>query len=218
LVYNLNADAEIQIFDTATSLDISFDGGSESQDDLDKSDELPKIKVQKSLEFLNSKIVASADQEAIDFFIASKRNRIWAEVFEDESAVEAIEDFTDDGYGRQVRDQFLDEYYQARDMVIPSGWAFRINGKVTPPNLMQKLAAVHLRSQQRMLNLSLTGTGKTIGGILSSRIIDAHLTIIICPLDTVPNWHGEIKHVFPDSRVTIKNFNPHWEDIKEGHH
>ena len=148
----------------------------------------------------------------------SKRNRIWAKVFEDESAVEAIEAFTGDGYGRQVRDQFLDEYYQARDMVIPSGWAFRVNGKITPPNLMQKLAAVHLRNQKRMLNLSLTGTGKTIGGILSSRIIDAHLTIIICPLDTVPNWHSEIKHVFPDSHVTIKNFNPHWIKIKEGHH
>jgi tetratricopeptide (TPR) repeat protein len=217
-IYILNADAEIQVSDTATSLNISFEAGNDCQDNLDKSDELPKIKVQKSLDFLSSKIVASADQEAIDFFIASKRNRIWAEVFEDESAVEAIEAFTDDGYGRQVRDQFLDEYYQARDMVIPAGWAFRVNGKITPPNLMQKLAAVHLRSQQRMLNLSLTGTGKTIGGILSSRIIDAHLTIIICPLDTVPNWHSEIKHVFPDSRVTIKNFNPHWEDIEEGHH
>lgn len=217
-VYNLDADAEIQTSDTAASLNMSLEEGSDSQDVLDKYDELPKIRVQKSIEFLNSKIVASADQEAIDFFIASKRNRIWAEVFEDESAVEAIEAFTDDGYGRQVRDQFLDEYYQARDMVIPSGWAFRVNGKVTPPNLMQKLAAVHLRSQQRMLNLSLTGTGKTIGGILSSRIIDAHLTIIICPLDTVPNWHSEIKHVFPDSRVTIKNFNPHWENIEEGHH
>jgi hypothetical protein len=203
-----NANSELQVTDITTVLNTSqasqsFESDSNSQEDLDKSDELPKIKVQKSLEFLSSKIVASADQEAIDFFIASKRNRIWAEVFEDESAVEAIEVFTDDGYGRQVRDQFLDEYYQARDMVIPSGWAFRVNGKVTPPNLMQKLAAVHLRSQQRMLNLSLTGTGKTIGGILSSRIIDAHLTIIICPLDTVPNWNGEIKHVFPDSRVTI---------------
>jgi transcription elongation factor Elf1 len=216
--YTLNADAEIKVSDTATSLNRSFETDSDSQDILDKYDELPKIKVQKSLEFLNSKIVASADQEAIDFFIASKRNRIWAEVFEDESAVEAIEAFTDDGYGRQVRDQFLDEYYQARDMVVPSGWAFRVNGKITPPNLMQKLAAVHLRSQQRMLNLSLTGTGKTIGGILSSRIINAHLTIIICPLDTVPNWNGEIKHVFPDSRVTIKNFNPHWEDIEQGHY
>jgi Hypothetical methyltransferase/Probable Zinc-ribbon domain/Type III restriction enzyme, res subunit len=219
----LNADTELKIADAAPSLSISqasqsVEAASDSQDNFDKSDELPKIKVQKSLEFLNSKIVASADQEAIDFFIASKRNRIWAEVFEDESAVEAIEAFTDDGYGRQVRDQFLDEYYQAQDMVIPSGWAFRVNGKITPPNLMQKLAAVHLRSQQRMLNLSLTGTGKTIGGILSSRIIDAHLTVIICPLDTIPNWNGEIKHVFPDSRVTIKNFNPHWTEIKEGHH
>lgn len=224
LVDDLNANAELQISDTAPLPSIisqasqSVAADIESQEDFDESNELPKIKVQKSLEFLSSEIVASADQEAIDFFIASKRNRIWAEVFENESAVEAIEDFTDDGYGRQVRDQFLDEYYQARDMVIPSGWSFRVNGKITPPNLMQKLAAVHLRSQQRMLNLSLTGTGKTIGGILSSRIIDAHLTIIICPLDTVPNWHSEIKHVFPDSHVTIKNFNPHWTDIEEGHH
>jgi hypothetical protein len=219
----LQADTELQIVDASPSLDMSdisqsFELTSDSQDRLDESNKLPQIKVQKSLEFLSSKIVASADQEAVDFFIASRRNRIWAEVFEDESAVEAIEAFTDEGYGHQVKDQFLDEYNQARDMAIPSGWAFRVDGKITPPNLMQKLAAVRLRSQQRMLNLSLTGTGKTIGGILSSRIINAHLTIIICPLDTVPNWHGEIKHVFPDSRVTIKNFNPHWTDIEEGHH
>ena len=219
----LKTDAEFQIVDTASSSNIPatssiYNTSNNTQEQPDEFDELPKIKVQKSLEFLNSKIVASADREAIDFFIASRRNRIWAEVFEDESTVEAIEAFTDEGYGREVRDKFLDEYNQARDMIIPSGWAFRVDGKITPPNLMQKLAAVHLRSQKRMLNLSLTGTGKTIGGILSSRIIDAHLTIIICPLDTVTNWHGEIKHVFPDSRVTIKNFNPHWENIEAGHH
>lgn len=227
-VDGLKSDTQLQIIDTPLSLDTSgistfFEANSDSQNELNElneSSKLPEIKVQKSLEFLSSQIVASADQEAVDFFIASRRNRIWAEVFEDESAVKAIEAFTDEGYGRQVRDQFLDEYNQARDMAIPSGWAFRVNvnGKITPPNLMQKLAAVRLRSQQRMLNLSLTGTGKTIGGILSSRIIDAHLTIIICPLDTVPNWHKEIKNVFPDSRVTIKNFSPHWTDIEEGHH
>lgn len=219
----LKADTELQIVDAIPSLSISeasetFEATGASQEQLNEPNELPKIKIRKSLEFLSSEIVASADQEEIDFFIASRRNRIWAEVFEDESAVEVIEAFTDDGYGRQVRDQFLDEYNQARDMTIPSGWVFRVDGKITPPNLMQKLAAVNLRNQKRMLNLSLTGTGKTIGGILSSRIIDANLTIIICPLDTVTNWHGEIKHVFPDSRVTIKNFNPHWTNIEEGHH
>lgn len=182
------------------------------------SEDLPTIQVKNSLDFLSSQVVASADQEAIDYFIASRLNRIWAEVFVDESAVTAAEGFADEGYGRQVRDQFLDEYYQARDMVIPVGWAFRINGKITAPNLMQKLGAVRLRNQKRILNLSLTGTGKTIGGILSSRIIDARLTIIICPLDTIPNWHGEIKHAFPDSKVTIKNFNPYWDNIDTGHH
>ena len=219
---DLKSDTELQVVDAAPSLDgaeasKAFEVSGDSLK-LGESDELPRIKVQKSLEFLNSKVVASADREAIDFFIASRRNRIWAEVFEDESAVEGVEAFTNEGYGHQVRDQFLDEYNQARDMPIPLGWAFRVNGKITPPNLMQKLTAVRLRSQQRMLNLSLTGTGKTIGAILSSRIIDAHLTIVICPLDTVPNWNAEIKQVFSDSQVTIKNFNPHWVNIKEGHH
>ncbi|MEG3991285.1 zinc-ribbon domain-containing protein [Microcoleus sp. S28C3] len=212
---DIKGDSELKIVDETSQ---TFETNGNSPQQLDKSNELPRVKVQKSLEFLSSQVVASADQEAIDFFIASRLNRIWAEVFEDESAVEGVEAFTDEGYGRQVRDQFLDEYNQARDMQIPSGWAFRINGKITPPNLMQKLAAVQLRNRKRMLNLSLTGTGKTIGGILSSRIIDSHLTIIISPLDTIPNWHGEIKHVFPDSRVTIKNFNPHWLEIEEGHH
>jgi transcription elongation factor Elf1 len=109
----LQADTELQIVDASPLLDISdvsqsFELTSNSQDEFDESSKLPHIKVQKSLEFLSSKIVASADQEAVDFFIASRRNRIWAEVFEDESAVEAIEAFTDEGYGRQVRDQFLD--------------------------------------------------------------------------------------------------------------
>jgi len=217
---NLKADTELKVVDSAntaqTSEDFETDDNHVEKDE--ESTELPKIKVQKSLEFLNSKVVASADQEAIDFFIASRRNRIWAEVFEDESAVEAVENFTEEGYGHQVRDQFLDEYTQAQNMQIPIGWAFRINGKITPPNLMQKLSAVRLQNQQRMLNLSLTGTGKTIGGILSSRIIDAKLTVIICPLDTIANWHKEIKDVFPDSRVTTKNFNPYWIDIESGHH
>ncbi len=220
MVGNLDVNSELKI----TAIDSAVKNARNSQDEFDFTEEieetvdLPKIKVQKSLEFLSSKIVASSDQEAVDFFVASRRNRIWAEVFEDESAVEGIEGFADDGYGRQVRDQFLDEYNQARDMQIPNGWNFRIDGKITPPNLMQKVAAVRLKNQKRMLNLSLTGTGKTIGGILSSRIINANLTIIICPLDTINNWHSEIKNVFPDSKVTTKNFNPYWLNVEDGHH
>ncbi|CAN5603480.1 hypothetical protein BH24ACI2_BH24ACI2_05600 [soil metagenome] len=217
---NLDANSELKIAEIDSIIGNTqnplneFDFIEETEETVD----LPKVRVQKSLKFLSSNIVASSDQEAVDFFVASRRNRIWAEVFEDESAVEGMESFADDGYGCQVRDQFLDEYNQARDMQIPNGWAFRIDGKITPPNLMQKVAAVRLKNQKRMLNLSLTGTGKTIGGILSSRIINANLTIIICPLDTINNWHSEIKNVFPDSKVTTKNFNPYWLDVEDGHH
>lgn len=217
---NLDANSELKIAETDSIIGITQNPLDEFEfiEETEETIDLPKVRIQKSLEFLSSSIVASSDQEAVDFFVASRRNRIWAEVFEDESAVEGMETFADDGYGRQVRDQFLDEYIQARDMQIPSGWAFRIEGKITPPNLMQKVAAVRLKNQKRMLNLSLTGTGKTIGGILSSRIINANLTIIICPLDTINNWHSEIKNVFPDSEVTPKNFNPYWLDVENGHH
>lgn len=216
----ITSDNELGFLDADAKLETSniIENRVELIEQIDGDGELPTVKVKNSLEFLSSQIVASADQEAIDYFVASRRSRIWAEVFEDESAVAAAETFSDEGYGRQVKDQFLDEYYQARDMPIPAGWGFRINGKITAPNLMQKLAAVRLRTQKRMLNLSLTGTGKTIGGILSSRIIDAKLTVIICPLDTIPNWSMEIKQTFSDSRVTIKNFNPYWESIETGHH
>lgn len=215
-----STDNELGFLDANSTLETSniLENRVEFTEQTDSADELPTVKVRNSLEFLSSEIVASADQEAIDYFVASRRSRIWAEIFVDESAVRAVETFSDEGYGRQVRDQFLDEYYQARDMPIPAGWGFRVDGKITAPNLMQKLAAVWLRNQKRMLNLSLTGTGKTIGGILSSRIIDAKLTVIICPLDTIPNWNAEIKHTFPDSKVTIKNFNPYWETIDTGHH
>lgn len=217
---DVSDDTELGFLDSDAKLETTniIEVRTETTDQTEADGELPTVKIRNSLEFLNSQIVASADQEAIEYFIASRRNRIWAEVFEDESAVEAIETFTDEGYGRQVRDQFLDEYYQAKDMPIPLGWGFRVDGKITAPNLMQKLAAVRLRNQKRMLNLSLTGTGKTIGGILSSRIIDARLSIIICPLDTIQNWNAEIKHTFPDSKVTAKNFNPYWESIDTGYH
>lgn len=223
----INPDDELQVIDGDTSQhtfhdkDESIDHELDSEEEKNSQDNLPKVSIQKSLEFLNSQVVASADQEAIEFFIASRRNRIWAEIFEDESAIEVLEEFeesTDEGYGRRVRDEFLDQYYQAKNMKIPDDWSFHINGKIVPPNLMQKLAAVLLRKQKRMLNLSLTGTGKTIGGILSSRIIDARLTVIICPLDTIENWHSEIKNVFPNSKVTTRNFNPYWENIDEVHH
>ena len=218
----LSADKELEFVDDAEDSEITLGDEIEAEvkteSDTDNLSDLPQMKVQKSLEFLSSDVVATADKEAIDYFIASRTNRIWAEVFEDETAIQSLKSFKSDGYGQQVRDQFLDEYYQAADMQVPEGWAFRLNGKLTPPNLMQKLAAVRLRNRKRMLNLSLTGTGKTIGGILSSRIIDANLTIIVCPLDTVANWHAEIKHVFPDSKVTERNFTPYWLDVSDGHH
>ena len=143
-----NSDLEIAEADLTVKNIQSSQIDSDFTEQVEETNELPSVKTHKSLEFLSSSIVASSDQEAIDFFVASRRNRIWAEVFEDESAVEGIESFANEGYGRKVRDEFLDEYNQAREMQIPNGWAFRVNGKITPPNLMQKVTAVRLKNQK----------------------------------------------------------------------
>ena len=73
-------------------------------------------------------------------------------------------------YANQVRDRFLAEYEAARTLPIPDGYDFRIDGKPTPPNLMQRHVAVQVRDRKRVGNWSGTGAGKTLSAILASRV------------------------------------------------
>ncbi|MEG4583336.1 zinc-ribbon domain-containing protein [Microcoleus sp. MON1_C5] len=65
---DIKGDSELKIVDKTSQ---TFETNGNSPQQLDKSHELPRVKVQKSLEFLSSQVVASADQEAIDFFIGN---------------------------------------------------------------------------------------------------------------------------------------------------
>jgi superfamily II DNA or RNA helicase len=181
---------------------------SEEDDDLD----LPVVQTREVLASLDLSVVSSADEEAVEFLIASAKAKIWKHVFRDESAAVAqAQSYTGDSYAEKVKSEFLDEYHRAKNLPIPTGYNFRINGKIAEPNLMQRLAAVQVRDKKRVGNWSGTGAGKTLSAVLASRVINAHLTVICCPNSVVEGWEKAILDIFPDSVVAKKTFTLDWK-------
>lgn len=67
---------------------------------------------------------------------------------------------------------------------------------------MQKFVAYKVKSLPYFGNFSGTGAGKTLSAILSSRVINSKMTVIVCPNDVVSQWANNIKEIFPNSEVT----------------
>jgi len=181
-----------------------------SAEDEDSGD-LPTVETKDVLNSLGHPVISSADEEAIAFLLASARAKIWKHTFRDEQgAVEQANRFRGEGYGDRVRAEFLDEYHRAKSLEIPAGYAFRKDGKLASPNLMQRLIAVQVRDQKRVGNWSGTGAGKTLSAVLASRVVGANLTLVCCPNSVVNGWKDAIFEIFPYSQVATKTFTPNW--------
>lgn len=151
-------------------------------------------------------IQTSSDEEAVNFLVAKAAGKLWRRCFEDEaSAVEEAKQHQGNQYSELARDTFLEEYTRSKQLPMPAGYAFKdASGVVRPPKLMQLLIAYKVFRDGRVLNLSGTGTGKTLSAILASRVIGAQLTVISCPNATVMGWKQTILNAFPDSDVCEK--------------
>jgi hypothetical protein len=155
----------------------------------------------------------SGDQEAIDFFVAKATDKLWKHCFIDEStAVEQARSYRGNVYSEEVKSRFLREYDAAKILPEPLGYSFvDLNGVRRSPKLMQKLVATRLASERKLMNLSGTGTGKTLSAVLASRIIDARVTVIACPNITVEKgWADTIRRTFKDSEIATKTWAPNW--------
>jgi len=173
----------------------------------------PVVETKAVLSSVGHLITLSSDEEAVEFFISSAVAKIWRHAFHDESAAAAqAEQVSDNAYAERTRKRFLDEYWQAKALRIPPGYAFQVDGVSTPPNLMQRLAAVRVRNRIRVGNWSGTGAGKTLSAILASRVVEAKLTIICCPNSVVEGWQQAILDSFPDSQIQVKSFTPRWNE------
>ena len=197
----------------ADAEDAALDQADAVVEDVNEEGEpqLPVVETKDVLASLGLQVISSADEEAVEFLIASGIAKIWKHAYRDEAAAVAqAEAFRGEGYAEEIRKRFLDEYRQVKDLAIPEGYAFRINGEPTPPNLMQRHFAVRVQQRKRVGNWSGTGAGKTLAAVLATRVVGSKLTVICCPNSVVEGWRRAIRDIFPDSIAATKTFAPDW--------
>jgi superfamily II DNA or RNA helicase len=172
---------------------------------------LPSVTADQVLSSLESRVLSSADEEAIDFLLASATAKLWRLAYRDEvAALAQVNSFRGGGYASRAKQRFLTELTHARELPIPAGYAFKVAGQVALPNLMQRHLAARVLANNRVGNWSGTGAGKTLSAIYASRLADARLTVICCPNSVVDGWVRSITAIFPDSDVQAKTWRPRW--------
>lgn len=207
-------DKRLNKTDHKTKTDNPFDEN--YQEDIEQ--DLPAPNAGDTLKSLsvttNILVNGSSDQEAINFLVAKAKAKLWKRCFEDEqTAIAEAQAHSGNVYSEAVRDSFIEEYTRCKQLPIPQGYSFRDDsGTFREPKLMQRLIAYRLLQESRVLNLSGTGTGKTLSAVLASRVVGAQITVIACPNSTIKGWTKTIKNSFPNSDVVTKSWNPIWSN------
>jgi len=153
----------------------------------------------KDTEFLES---INVDEEAMQFYVNFEINELWKKAFEDEKRTVEIlknEAKTGNKYRDTVVSTFLSQYKAAKELKIPNEIL-----KEFTPFLMQKYVAYKIKTKPNFGNFSGTGAGKTLSAIIASRIIEAKMTLIICPNDVVEHWKKNIEQLFPNDEILVK--------------
>jgi len=175
---------------------------------IDEKD-FPIVETKDILAAVESKIIASADAETINFLVKSAVAKIWRHAFYNEQkAFQQLELYHADGeYAQEVKKLFTDGYNGAKNLMIPEGY------NPEPPSflpkkeglgLMQRYVAYQIKTQRRFGNWSGTGAGKTLSAILASRVMGAKLTVICCPNNVIDTWKKQIKGSYPSSVIYTK--------------
>jgi superfamily II DNA or RNA helicase len=143
----------------------------------------------------------TSDEETLEFLVCNRVSELWQACLNNDPKFDLDRLRTETGgvYFNEIRNRFLSQYDGANNLPIPPGYSFH-----APPKLMQKLTAYRVLTERRVGNWSGVGAGKTISAILTSRVIDARLTIIIAFNSTIKGWKDAIASVYPDSTVIVK--------------
>ncbi len=177
--------------------------------DLKRPARLPKLRSLAGLKAADRLVEARLldDEDILEFLVNNRVAALWQEVLDDETAFTPERIRAEEGgpYFETIRGRFLDQYEGAAQLPLPAGYGFQRNGRPTPPNLMQRLAAYRLLKEKRLGNWSGVGAGKTISAVLASRVIGARLTVIVAANATLAAWTRVIADVFPDSAVFVRD-------------
>jgi superfamily II DNA or RNA helicase len=205
-----------EINEDSTNQDTTSKESLENSDESDETDVLQDDKndetspvgyIQPEKIFADTEhyINITVDEEVIKFIIANAKNKLWADIFEDEEkTIEGINksDISSNYYRETIYKEFMEEYRGTKNIQVPKFMTKGCDFKTL--NYMQKLVAYKIKSQQFFANFSGTGTGKTLSAILAAHAINSKLTLVVCPNETVQQWGKEIGKRYGVTNVYMK--------------
>ena len=145
---------------------------------------------------LDKELINNCDDEAVEFFIQYKLRKVWNEEINEKRNPNDIKSLKGGKNSSRLRDLFVSEYDKVLSYEPPSGYSFMIDGKIAPPNMMQKLTVNRVNQYKRYGNWSGTGAGKTLSFIIASREVDARLTVVVCLNSTISQLEEDILDVY----------------------
>lgn len=195
-----DSDAEVQVADLPT---------------------LEPVKILKALDKAADIVENSGnDSDKVEFLKAKAAAKLWDACFKDEEdLIRKLKAFPAeaDSYSQEVQQAFIEEYEGARALPIPDAYAFRdLRGNPRDPKLMQRLVAFRLERDFRLLNLSGTGTGKTLSAIYAALICGCQRLLISCPNGVIESWRRAFSSAFPTANLIIKPEGWELGDLSDG--
>ncbi len=148
------------------------------------------------LHVLDNAIVASCDEEAVEFLIQYKLRKLWNKVLNEVVDVDILRNEQGGANFTLLKQHFFEEYNNVIAFTPPPGYNFKHK-----LNAMQQLTVYRMLKNKRYGNWSGTGAGKTISFIVTSRAVDARLTILVGLNSTIAQLCEAITEVYPDSKV-----------------
>ncbi len=116
-----------------------------------------------------------------------------------------------------VAQTFLRQHDGAAALHVPVG--FKPRGGDNKPlmlRMMQRLIAWHLTEGGRRCfgNWSAPGAGKTLAALLTARLVQSRLTVVICPNNVIPTWQAQIDRTYNHGKrinvvAEIQTWQPH---------
>jgi hypothetical protein len=143
------------------------------------------------------------DSEVADYLVTKRVSQLWEDYSHNGwQAVESLLAGEGGPVFTAIKNRFLREVKAVEELTLPEGWSFLDrDGCLASPNLMQRRTAWEIRERRRVGNWSGTGSGKTLAAILASRVIAAHITLIVTNYSSVEGWCTHIRSAYPDSII-----------------
>ena len=163
---------------------------------------------------------SSSDGDKVEFLKAKATAKLWDACFRDEQALIAklkVLEMASDSYSHEVQQAFLDEYEGAKALAVPANYAFRdLKGIPREPKLMQRLVAFRLERDLRLLNLSGTGTGKTLSAVFAAQVCGSQRILISCPNGVIDSWRRCLESAYPSATVHVKPDGWELDELADG--